>query len=125
MSQLQPVTLTFDGKEYTVDKEAGIWGLIEAIEDVITLFELVPAVQEGKYPTARIFRAYSAALTYAGCKVTANQVREKSGYRQMAEMCGALCAIMGMAQPAADIDLGSDKGNEQDGEKVKKKAAVE
>ena len=40
MSQLEPVTLSYDGKDYVVDKEDGIWGLIEAIEDVITFFEL-------------------------------------------------------------------------------------
>jgi hypothetical protein len=125
MSQLQPVTLTFNDKEYTVDKEAGIWGLIEVIEDVITLFELAPALEKGKYPSARIFRAYAAALTYAGCKVSANEVREASDYRDMGQMAGALCAIMMMAQPGADVDLGSEKGNDQDAEKVKKKAADE
>jgi len=122
MSQLEPVTLKFDGKEYTVDKEDSIWGLIEVIENVITFFELAPACAAGKYPTAKIFRAYAAALNYAGAKVTANQIREKSGYTDMGEMAGALVMIMNMAQPGADIDLGEAKASDQDAEKVKKKA---
>jgi len=123
MSQLQPVTLSFNGKDYTVDKEDGIWGLIEAIEDVVSFLELAPALGSGKYPTAKIFRAYAAALNYAGAKVTANQVREASGYKRMGEMAGSLVAITMMAQPGADVDLGEATGNDQDADKAKKKAA--
>jgi len=55
MSQLEPVTLSFDGKEYKVDKEDGIWGLIEAIEDVMTFFELAPAFQSNSSRRLRSF----------------------------------------------------------------------
>ena len=123
MSQLEPVTLSFNGKDYTVDKEDGIWGLIEAIEDVVSFLELAPALGSGKYPTAKIFRAYAAALNYAGAKVTANQVREASGHKRMGEMAGSLVAITMMAQPGADVDLGEATGNDQDADKAKKKAA--
>lgn len=125
MSQLQPVTLSFDGKDYTVDKEDGIWGLIEAIEDVVSFLELAPALGTGKYPTAKIFRAYAAALNYAGTKVTANQVREASDYRKMGEMAGSLVAITMMAQPGADVDLGKAEASEKEAEAVKKKATGE
>jgi hypothetical protein len=125
MSQLEPVTLSFEGKEYTVDKEAGIWGLIEAIENVITFFEIAPALAEGRYPTARIFRAYAAALTYAGRRTTANEVREASNYQNMGEMAGALATILMMAQPGADVDLGEQTASEQEAESVKKKAKAD
>jgi len=124
VSQLEPVTLSFNGKDYTVDKEDSIWGLIEAIEDVVSFLELAPALGSGKYPTAKIFRAYAAALNYAGAKVTANQVRESSGYKRMGEMAGSLVAITMMAQPGADVDLGKSTGNDQDAEKAKKKVAA-
>jgi len=122
MSQLEPVTLSFDGKEYKVDKEDGIWALIEAIEDVITFFELAPAFQSNKFPTAKIFRAYAAALNYAGAKVTPNELRQASDYRRMGELAGSLAAILMMAQPGADVDLGSAEGSTEDVAKAKKKA---
>lgn len=125
MSQLQPVTLSFDGRDYTVDKEDSIWGLIEAIEDVVSFLELAPALGSGKYPTAKIFRAYAAALNYAGAKVTANDVRAASDYQKMGEMAGALVAITMMAQPGSDINLGEPTANEKDTEEVKKKAEGE
>lgn len=124
MSQLEPVTLSFDGKDYKVEKEDNIWGLIEAIEDVITFFELAPSFAAGKYPTAKIFRAYAAALNYAGAKVTPNKVREASDYKQMGEMAGALAMILMMAQPSQDVDLGEAKGNDEQAEEAKKKAAA-
>ena len=125
MSQLQPVTLSFDGREYKVDKEDSIWGLIEAIEDVLPFLELAPALSSGKYQTAKIFRAYAAALNYAGAKVTANDVRSASDYKRMGEMAGALVAITMMAQPGEDINLGSVTANEKEADEVKKKAEEE
>jgi hypothetical protein len=41
----------------------------------------------------------------------------------MGELAGSLAAILMMAQPGADVDLGSAEGNTQDVEKAKKKAA--
>lgn len=125
MSQLDPVTLVYDGKEYKVDQEASIWGLIEVIENVITFFELAPALSKGKYPTAKIFRAYSEALTYAGCKVSPNEVRKASDYSQMGEMAGNLVMILSMAQPGADVDLGEGKATKKGEEEIKKKAKAD
>jgi len=122
MSQLKPVTLSFQGKQYKVEKEDGIWGLIEAIEDVITFLELAPAFQQQKFPTAKIFRAYTAALNYAGAKVTPNDVREASTYSDMGEMAGSIAAILMMGQPGADIDLGESQASDAEVEEVKKKA---
>lgn len=125
MSQLEPVTFSYEGKEYTVDKEDGIWGLIEAIESVITFFELAPLFASGKYPTAKIFRAYSVALNYAGAKVTPNQVRQSSDYKKMGEMAGSLATILMMAQPPQDVNLGESKSSSEEAESAKKKAADE
>jgi hypothetical protein len=123
MSQLESVTLSFDGKDYTVDKEDGIWGLIEAIENVITFFELAPAFSTGRYPSARIFRAYAVALNYAGAKVTPDELRKASDYRRMGSIAGSLAAILDMGQPGADVDLGGAKGSDKDVAKAEKKVA--
>lgn len=124
MSQLQPVTITFDGRDYKVEKEDSIWGLIEAIEDVVSFLELAPALSTGKYPSAKIFRAYAAAINYAGGNVTPNDVRVASGYEDMGKMAGALLAITMMAQPGKDINLGEAQGTEEQGEELKKKAGA-
>jgi len=122
MSQLKPVTFSYKGKDCTVDSDDGIWGLIEAVEDVITFLELLPLVQSGKYPTARIFRAYAAALSYAGCRTTAQEVRAESTYADMGTMAGTLITIMMMAQPPIDVDLGKPS-SDSEAESEKKKEA--
>lgn len=122
MSDLKPVTLTFDGQEYKVEKEDGIWGLIEAVENVITFFELAPALSSQRYPIAKIFRAYAAALNYAGANVTANQVRAASTSRDMGQMAGALVVVLMMAQPGADVDLPTGDEGDEGGKRVQKKA---
>lgn len=123
MSELAPVTLLFEGKEYKVTTADSIWGLIEAIEDVVTFFELAPSLASGKYPTAKIFRAYAAALNFAGAKVTANELREKSDYKKMGEMVGALAAVLMMAQPGAGVDLGENTASDSEAEQLKKNQA--
>lgn len=124
MSQLKPVTLVFGGKTYKVDKQDSIWGLIEAIEDVVSFFELAAALSKQSYSAAKIFRAYAAALNYAGANVTPNYVRLSAGYKDLGEMAGNLLAITMMAQPAKDLNLGDDKGevSEAQAEDAKKKA---
>ena len=49
MSKLEPVTISYNGKDYTVDKESSIWGLIEAVEDVITHLELMNCYATRKF----------------------------------------------------------------------------
>lgn len=122
MSQLEPVTLKFKGKEYKVDAEDSIWRLIEVIEDVITFFDLVLSMNKGKIPVARVTRAYTEALNFAGANVTVSEVSAEIGYKENAAMAGALAQIMAMAQPGADIDLGKLKATETQAKQAKKKA---
>jgi hypothetical protein len=103
---LQPITLTYKGRDYTVDKDDSIWGLIEAVESVIPFLELAPCLESGKLPSAKIFRAYTAALNYAGAKTTPMEVKAQAGWKNLGEYAGALAAILMMAQPSADLDLG-------------------
>jgi hypothetical protein len=111
MSQLKPVALEFKGETYEVTSDDGIWGLIETIEGVITLQELVEKVNTPGMPWARIFRAYAAALNYAGCKTTPMEVRGEcqnikgevvSG---MAGLPVSLIAILALAMPPLDSEL--------------------
>jgi len=125
MSQLKPVTLKFQGKEYKVDKDDSIWGLIEAIEDVVSFLELAQMMSAGKYQSAKIFRAYTEALNYAGASVNQFQVREAASYQDLGEMGGALLAITMMAQPGKDINLGDTSASESEVDELKKKATGE
>lgn len=69
MSIFKEVGLTWGGKEYTI-KPDKVMGLVEVVEDVITLEELTGAVKRGK-----LSKAYCVALRYAGCNsVTQEQV---------------------------------------------------
>jgi hypothetical protein len=69
----QPVTLEWKGKAHTVPADR-VMGLIAAVEDQVTLAELVTKTQEGRPPQARIAMGYAAALRYAGVKVEDQEV---------------------------------------------------
>lgn len=69
MSIFQEVGLTWQGKEYTVAPDK-VMGLIEVIEDVITLEEL--ASTKG-VKRATVSKAFAVALRYAGCTNVAQQ----------------------------------------------------
>lgn len=63
----KPVTLTWKGEDYEVPPER-VWGLIGAIENVISRTKLVTKLHERDIPETKIAEAYAAALTYAGVK---------------------------------------------------------
>ena len=63
----KPVTLTWKGEDYEVAPER-VWGLIGAIENVISRTKLVTKLHERDIPETKIAEAYAAALTYAGAK---------------------------------------------------------
>lgn len=69
MGVFNEIGLSWNGEEYTVAPDR-VMGLIEVIEDVITLEELTTKLQRMK-----IAKAYFAALRYAGCRdVTVDQI---------------------------------------------------
>lgn len=97
------ITLVFNDQEYRVS-DAQSWGLIEAVESVVSIFELLPAVQSGQPPMAKVCRAYAAALSYAGAgNVTPEQVRAGVDMAKMITMAGELAAILMLAFPEQEI----------------------
>lgn len=69
MSIFDDVTLTWGGNEYTIPANR-VMGLIEVIESAIPIDELV----SDKPPRAKLAKAYSSAIRYAGGKVTPEEV---------------------------------------------------
>jgi hypothetical protein len=111
------VTLSFKGQEYEV-KDARLWGLAEAVEDVVSLVWLAPRLSQGDIPAGKIFRAYANALQYAGCKeATAEAIKSEVGYDGLIQMAYELAGILTITQPDSDIDL----GEVSDGEEAEKK----
>jgi hypothetical protein len=122
MSEFTEITLNYDGNEYLVPADK-IWGLAEAVEDIVTFTWLAPRLSTGEFPAGRIFRAYASALRYAGCKgITAEELRQKVGYKQLAQMAYELSGILMAIQPSADMELGAS--SDEEAEKVKKKATA-
>lgn len=70
MGIFEPVTLTWQGDEYTVPSDR-VLGLIASVEDHITLADLG---RETAPKLAQLSYAYAAALRYAGARVTADEV---------------------------------------------------
>lgn len=65
MSIFKPVTLGWNGKNYTIPANR-ILGAVATIEEVITLTELNRFYSKGAAPLAKLAMAYAAALEYAG-----------------------------------------------------------
>lgn len=70
MSLFKEVGLSWGGEEYIVPPEK-VMGLIEVVEDVITLEEL--GGSSGGLKRSAIAKAYANALRYAGCKNVTQQ----------------------------------------------------
>lgn len=116
------ITLIFNDQEYRVSGDRS-WGLIEAVEDVISLFELFPALQSNKPPLAKVARAYAAALNYAGATgVTQHDIRAGVDLTQMLSMANQLAAILMLAFPEGEIAKASEQAGAETSEEPKKKA---
>lgn len=73
MGVFDPVELVWEGKTYTVPANR-VLGMIARIEEVVTLQELRVFSERHASPLAHMSQAYAAALTYAGCRVDADDV---------------------------------------------------
>lgn len=118
MAIMQPVTLTWAGKEYIVAADK-VMRLIAVVEDQISLGELL---RDKGAPLAKLASAYAAALTYAGCKVAADDVYSDmfagDAASKIAEHVGTLLGAMippehlrSNQTPASDAQ--ADEGNGQ------------
>lgn len=59
----EPVLLKWEGREYTVPADQ-VMGLIDTVEDVVTLDELYKMQSEGKIKRMQVSKAYAAAINY-------------------------------------------------------------
>lgn len=105
----EPVTLTWKGKDYTVDPDR-VMMLIAKIEDIITLSEIFAYQQKGAAPMGKIAMAYGVALRYAGCSVRDDEVYkglfDKDGG---SDTLGALTALLGMMIPPPELQSSTDE----------------
>lgn len=100
---MQSVTLNFAGRDYTVSEDK-TWGLIEQIEETVTMAWLAPKLSEKQVPLVKIYRAYADALKYAGAKdVTIDQLREGIDFARGIQMGYELAAILSLASPPLSL----------------------
>ena len=126
MSLFQEVALTWDGKEFVVPSDK-VMGLIEAIEDVITIEEL--ANQAG-VKRVKVARAFTAAVRYAAsCADKRVDITEEAvlktlfGGDAMEATTRVVYALLSMMIPPEhlrDVPAGAGEGGQPP---VKKKAA--
>lgn len=105
MGIFEPVTLTWQGDEYTVPADR-VLGLIASVEEHITLADLGRASSP---KLAQLSYAYAAALRYAGAKVTADEVYAAC-FRDAASTIQALItALLMLMIPPAELQERMDK----------------
>jgi hypothetical protein len=112
MSRFRDVELAWGGKQYTLPSNK-LMAVIMRIEDIITLPELVRAMQLNKPPMAKIASAYAEVLRYVGCDVKDEDVYAglfdgTNGHVVAAQSVAGLLQLM--SPPAdADIPFGEEK----------------
>lgn len=109
---MKSITLIFGGAEYFVS-ENDAWGLIEAVEEVVSIAWLAPRLSDlTALPMVRIYRAYAAALNYAGAKnVTLEAIRAGVNHQRFYEMAIEIFSILNLASPPHGAELGSGEIN--------------
>jgi len=94
------VALSWGGQEYTVPADK-VMRLIAIVEDIITLEELVASSGRKR---VKISEAYAAALRYAGCRVTDEDVYASLFSADSAEVTvTAINGLLMMMVPPAQI----------------------
>ena len=110
MAVFEPVTLTWQGEEFTVPADR-VMGLICEVEEVVTLGELM-----GKKttPVGKVSRAYAAALRYAGARVRDDEVYAgmfSSGGENINQAVNGLLSMMIPPSHLAGSGGGGQSGN--------------
>jgi len=97
----EEVGIRWDGVEYTVPADK-VMGLVEAIEDIITLEELH---SQSGLKRSKVARAFAAALQYAGCRgVTGDDVYSAMfGAEAGVTTASAVTAILSLMIPPQHI----------------------
>lgn len=96
MSIFEPVTLTWNDEEYTIEPNR-VMGLIEVIEDIITLEEVVSKTGNKR---GKLSRAFASALRYAGAKVNDEDVfKTMFGSTAGSSISSAVTAILMLMIP--------------------------
>jgi hypothetical protein len=120
MGIFEPVTLTWQGGEYTVPADR-VLGLIASVEEHITLADL------GRASTpklAQLSYAYAAALRYAGARVTADEVYAAC-FRDTASTVQALItSLLIMMIPPSELQERMEKTADPGAEPSKKKGTA-
>ena len=100
MSRFQDVTLSYNGKDYTV-KADQVMKLILILEDIVSLQRLA---DPNNPPMGKISEAYAAALAYAGCKSVSTEDIYFSLFSEgsAAEAQNAVNGILSMMVPPQD-----------------------
>jgi hypothetical protein len=107
MSIFEEVGLTWGEREYVVAPDK-VMGLVETIEDIVTIEEL--AAQGVK--RAKVAKAFAAALRYAGApKVDEQEVYASLfGDDAMASTTRIVYSLLAMMIPPEHLQLKSDSG---------------
>lgn len=124
MAIFEPIELDWKGVTYRLRGDGDIMRALAAVEDHITIGELIDGQQNGRIPLAKISAAYTAMLRQAGCR----SVTEAEVYAGMWEKGASVSAIqeavstlMQTMMPPSAMQDDPDEGGE-DGESGKAEA---
>ena len=123
----EPVLLKWEGREYTVPADQ-VMGLIDTVEDVVTLDELYKMQSEGKIKRMQVSKAYAAAINY-GIRASESddkQVKAETIYESLyakgEAMINTVATIGGLMAMLLPPDL-LQKGSQEDAEPGEAQAA--
>ena len=119
MSVFREVRLSWKDQEFVI-KPNEVMGAIAKVEEIITLQELFDFYQKGNAPLAKLAIAFTAVLTYAGAKVSEDQVYEamfnRDGQNSMVASINTLLSMM--IPPSSLVKAGKEDADPTVGESL-------
>lgn len=73
MAIFEPITLTWQGKEYVIPPDQVMRGIAK-VEDIITLVQISRCFENRDLPLAKISQAYGVILRHAGARVADEEI---------------------------------------------------
>lgn len=106
MAIFDDIEFEWEGVPYTLAGDSKIMKVLAAVEDHITISELITQQQSGNVPLAKLSAAYATMLRFAGARVSDAEVYRGmwQGMADSSSIATAITALLAIMVPPGTMD---------------------
>ncbi len=106
MAIFDDITLEWEGVPYKLAGDQKIMKVLAAVEDHITISELITQQQSGNVPLAKLSAAYAVMLRFAGARISDAEVYRGmwQGMADSSSIATAVSALLAIMVPPGTMD---------------------